>query len=73
MVDEKAKVWYGTPPEECDICGVKITTGFIDGKTRMGPWANMCPSCFQTHGVGLGLGKGQAYERMGDKWVKVAG
>lgn len=30
-----------------------------DGKTKEGPWANMCDECFQTRGVGLGLGKGQ--------------
>lgn len=31
----------------------------VDGKTKMGPWAYMCEGCFQSHGVGLGLGKGQ--------------
>jgi len=31
----------------------------VDGKTNMGPWAYMCEGCFQSHGVGLGLGKGQ--------------
>ena len=30
-----------------------------DGKTRMGPWANMCGGCFVRYGVGLGTGKGQ--------------
>lgn len=30
-----------------------------DGKTKDGPWANMCEQCFKTHGIGLGLGKGQ--------------
>jgi hypothetical protein len=30
-----------------------------DGKTKRGPWANMCEECFQVHGVGLGLGRGQ--------------
>lgn len=35
-----------------------------DGKTnglssRPGSWANMCADCFKTHGVGLGLGRGQ--------------
>lgn len=30
-----------------------------DGKTWMGPWANMCEECFETHGTGLGLGRGQ--------------
>lgn len=30
-----------------------------DGKTWLGPWANMCEGCFAVNGVGLGLGKGQ--------------
>jgi hypothetical protein len=30
-----------------------------DGKTHMGPWANMCEDCFKAYGSGLGLGKGQ--------------
>lgn len=30
-----------------------------DGKTVMGPWANMCEECFQQYGSGLGTGRGQ--------------
>ena len=30
-----------------------------DGKTSMGPWANMCEDHFQSHGTGLGTGRGQ--------------
>jgi hypothetical protein len=30
-----------------------------DAKTTLGPWANLCETCFQRYGVGLGLGKGQ--------------
>lgn len=30
-----------------------------DGKTKYGPWANMCEDCFTKHGTGLGTGKGQ--------------
>lgn len=41
---------------KCDLCSQKATH---DGKTRMGPWAFMCGSCFKTYGIGLGLGKGQ--------------
>jgi len=46
----------------CDICGKELTITFIDGATRMGPWAKMCGSCYDKYGVGLGLGKGQAYD-----------
>lgn len=41
----------------CDICSSRPAA--IDGKTVMGPWAYMCVPCFETHGVGLGLGRGQ--------------
>lgn len=30
-----------------------------DGKTKGGPWANMCQECFNKHGIGLGTGRGQ--------------
>lgn len=49
------------PP--CDFCQRDPTIAFqaahYDGKTRMGPWADMCEEHFQQYGVGLGLGKGQ--------------
>lgn len=49
----------------CDICkyeyqksvpNVAQYDGRVNGQSA---WANMCPSCFKTHGAGLGLGKGQ--------------
>ena len=48
----------------CDICSPDTTpTGrreaAYDGKTHNGPWAYMCHTHFGTHGVGLGLGRGQ--------------
>jgi hypothetical protein len=49
---------------KCDICGKRIkgrVKWFVDGKTRMGPWALMCPQCFELDGVGLGIGLGQKY------------
>jgi hypothetical protein len=30
-----------------------------DGKTIGGQWAFMCEDCFMSHGVGLGVGRGQ--------------
>jgi hypothetical protein len=49
---------------QCDMCeivwGVKKEAA-VDGKTKNGPWANMCETCFKKHGVGLGTGKGQRY------------
>jgi len=52
---------------DCDICKhLKSRTlpgeaakAKYDGKTNIGPFAYMCQECFEEHGVGLGLGKGQ--------------
>jgi hypothetical protein len=65
--------WMGAPPSECDICSHKITSEFYDARTRTGQWGCLCNNCFNSHGVGLGLGKGQHYEKMGTAWVKVDG
>ena len=34
---------------------------FVDGRTAH-CWATMCVPCHKTHGVGLGLGKGQHFK-----------
>lgn len=65
--------WIGTPPVSCDLCRMLIGDTFVDGKTKMGPWANMCPKCHRSHGVGLGTGKGQKYSSNGDSFVKTEG
>lgn len=45
--------------KECDFCD---NTARYDGKTIIGPWAYMCQNCFESHGVGLGTGRGQKLE-----------
>lgn len=59
MADEA----YVAKLPECDIhkyvLGTPGVPAAFDGKTRQGPWANMCPGCFPVHGIGLGTGKGQ--------------
>jgi len=47
------------PP--CDFCTEAGTTtqAAVDGKTNLGPWAYMCEMHYATHGIGLGLGRGQ--------------
>jgi len=57
------KRWLGKPPEKCDVCESKVFDRFIDGKTKMGPWAFMCTACHKEVGVGLGLGLGQLFVR----------
>jgi hypothetical protein len=61
----KVKKWLGSQTK-CDFCKIELTSwtvaAFVDGKTVMGPWALMCPECFEKYGVGLGLGRGQKYD-----------
>jgi hypothetical protein len=58
----------------CDICHKPCKQQYIDGKTHRGPWANMCPTCYTYHGVGLGVGRGQRYELTASGgWAKTAG
>ena len=52
--------WHGSDPM-CDICN-EVHGWFVDGKTKQGPWAIMCPVHFHMYGIGLGLGKGQKYD-----------
>lgn len=69
----KPRYWYMDVPPKDDF-GQPIEEEFIDGATRMGPWAIMTPASHQTYGVGLGVGKGQMYEKQADgKWLKVEG
>ena len=53
----------------CDICGKHAGDKYVDGATKMGPWANMCLKCWKSHGRGkLGKGIGQMYDnKTGDK------
>ena len=68
-----AKYWLGKV-DKCDLCHAPIQKAFIDGKTKSGPWACMCPKCHHEHGVGLGTGRGQKYERSArNEWPKVEG
>lgn len=46
---------------ECNMCGKERLSEFVDGKTRLGPWANMCMPCYRKVGVGIGYGRGQRY------------
>ena len=56
-----------------DDFGDPILDIFIDGKTVHGPWAFMTPDSFKIHGIDLGTGLGQRYEKRGEDWEKVAG
>lgn len=56
----------------CDMCQAEIKSVYIDGRTKFGPWANMCPSCFFTGpGVGiLGVGNGTKFVKHKGDWIK---
>ena len=73
VLKESVKMWMGSEPTKCDLCGEPLEKKFIDGKTTSGPWGMLCEDCHETHGVGLGLGRGQMYEKRGKNWVKIAG
>ncbi len=69
------KYWLGTLPEKDDF-GDPYKGVMIDGKTRMGPWANMTEASWAKYGIGrLGQGYGQKYvkEDATGKWLKVEG
>lgn len=62
--------WYGVLPKTCDLCKRPLRKFFIDGRTKMGPWAIMCSSCHREQGVGLGLSKGQKYSIPGGQKIE---
>jgi hypothetical protein len=59
---ENGTIAYVAEIPMCDFCRMNgepnVPAGY-DGKTRLGPWANMCPTHFGLHGIGTGLGVGQ--------------
>lgn len=56
------KKWQGSKPTNCDLCTMPLKTTFVDGRTKMGPWGLLCPTCHASHGCGLGTGNGQKYD-----------
>ena len=75
------KYWQGSLVKTCDICQLAITDCFIDGATTRGSWAKMCPICFLDNGMGLGIDRGQEYQKTEcidgpnfvTLWVKIGG
>ena len=66
-----ARNYLGTPPTDCDICHRPLDGEFVDGATRLGPWANTCTSCFLRYGKGFGTGRGQQYiKQPNNQWLK---
>ena len=66
--------WTGKLPEKDDF-GDTYGSVMVDGKTRMGQWANMTGRSWRIYGVGkYGTGLGQRYVKTLDgRWMKVEG
>jgi len=45
----------------CDFDQDTKVPAAYDGKTKFGPWANMCERHFKVYGLGLGIGRGQKF------------
>jgi hypothetical protein len=74
MLNAKAVYWL-SPLGYRDDFGAQYDNIMIDGKTRIGPWANMTQESWRCHGVGcLGTGYGQKYQKQTDgSWLKIEG
>jgi hypothetical protein len=69
---ERPKRYWAGSIGPIDDWGVPITTAFIDGATIFGPWAIMTPSSHKKYGKGLGMGRGQRFEKQNDgRWLRV--
>lgn len=60
---------YLNPPDDCDLCKHLIDDCFYDGKTCIGPFANMCQECFDNCGTKIYT----KYEYDGKNFIKSKG
>ena len=68
------KKWLGSKITNCNLCTEPIDDYFVDGRlARRSSWAIMCKDCSIRYGAGLGVGLGQAYEKVGEEWIRVIG
>lgn len=68
--EPERKRWMSAMPTDCEVCGVRLETGFVNGRIKVGSgstWYIACIPCFTKFGIGLGLGKGQQYDKDGYK------
>jgi len=70
---EREKIyWLGA--HHCDVCRKMNPPELYNCRTNLGVWGMLCKECFNILGVGLGIGKGQRYERQEDgKYLQVEG
>ena len=76
-MSETSRRWLSPVPGFCETCDTPLKKVFYDATTECvhGPWAIMCPSCFNLGpGIGkLGTALGQKYEFDGKHWIKTGG
>ena len=65
--------FHVTHTKNCELCGKPFEKGqlLFDARLRTGQWGTVCAVCHASHGVGLGLGRGQMYHAGEEE--KVAG
>jgi hypothetical protein len=68
-------IYWAGRLERCDLCEQPFADArfMIDAHLKEDIGACVCAVCFAAHGIGLGLGKGQLYERTREGWLLVAG
>jgi hypothetical protein len=73
-MENENRYWIGDVGPKDDF-GIAIDDEFIDGKTRMGPWAMMTLASWRRYGIGrLGAGCGQRYKKQTNgSWLKIEG
>ncbi len=71
---EQMRYWTG-PLGDKDDFDDPYRDVMYDGKTKMGPWANMTAASWEKYGVGCtGTGFAQKYAKQPDgRWLKVEG
>jgi hypothetical protein len=69
------KIYWRGPMHRTDHFGIPYRNTMIEGRTKMGPWANMTEESWRHFGVGqLGDNLGQKYQRQTDgRWLKIEG
>jgi len=65
--EKQTRQWYGSEITNCQLCRKAIQNCFVDGKTKGGSWAIMCPECHAANGGLLGIGLGQEYRKVWEK------
>jgi hypothetical protein len=69
-----ARYWMTALGNKDDF-GMPYKDIMYDGKTKMGPWANMTEASWKKYGVGrTGTGFAQKYQKQADgRWLKIEG